>query len=201
MNKGESIIISEKPDWVSWDDIHEVLLKSHEQNRDRGINMAFPTLPGEKIREKIEGHGKMFVATVGDIVVGTGAVIRKKGYLWCGKDDYAYLCLASVLPAYNGQGIYRLLRDYRESEAHRMGVDKVLFETHEGNDKVLSINSKNGYKCVDLKVTSTDHYNVLMVKWLAGCPYPDWYVKCQFLVRRWYKKLRFKPGHVKRFGI
>lgn len=201
MQKGGDIIITEKPDWVSWDQIHEVIWKSHEQNRERGVNMAFPTFSGEKIRERIEGHGKMFVAIVDDVVAGVGAVIKKKGYLWCGKDEYAYLCFASVLPAYNGCGIYKSLRDCREKEARRMGVDRVLFETHEGNDKVMKINSKDGYKCVDFKVTSTDHYNVLMVKWLDGCPYPDWYIKSQFLIRKCYRKLRFKPGHVKRFRI
>ena len=108
------IQIIEKPDWVSWDDIHEVLWKAHEQNRERGINMAFPSLQGERIREKIEGCGKMFIALVDDVVVGTGAVTKKRHNLWCGKGEYGYLCFASVLPEYIGMGIYKSLREYIE---------------------------------------------------------------------------------------
>ena len=58
----ENILMQEKPEWVSWDEIHDVLWKAHAVNREHGMNMAFPALPGDKIREKIEGHGKMFVA-------------------------------------------------------------------------------------------------------------------------------------------
>lgn len=196
------ILLQEKPDWVSWDDIHNVLWKAHAMNREKGINMVFPALPGDKIREMIEGEsGKMFVAVDNNTVVGTGALIKKKYNLWCGKGEYGYLCFASVLPNYSSMGIYKQLREYREREACKMGIDKVLFETHEGNDRMLRINSRDDYKMVDFKVTSTDHYNVLMVKWLDGCPYSDLYVKWQFLIRKWYRRLRYKPGRVKRYGI
>lgn len=195
------ILLQEKPDWVSWDDIHKVLWKSHAQNRENGINMAFPALPGDKIREMIEGgDGKMFVAVDKNTVVGTGAVIKKKHNLWCGIGEYGYLCFASVLPNYSSMGIYKQLREYRERETRKMGIDKVLFDTHEKNKRVLLINKKNGFKVVDLKVCK-DHYNIVMVKWLDGCPYSDWYIKWQFLIRKWYRKLRYKPGGIKRFGI
>ena len=198
---GSEIQIIEKPDWLSWDEIHDVLWKAHEQNRNNCINMSFPALSGEKIRERIEGKGKLFVAVINNVLVGTCAVIKKKYNLWCGKGYYGYLCFASVLPEYNGQGIYKSLRDNIEKETLRMNANKVLFETHEANDRMLMANGRYDYKLVDFKVTSTDHYNVLMVKWLDGCPYPDWYIKSQFLIRKCYRKLRFKPGHVKRFRI
>lgn len=196
-----AIQIIEKPDWVSWDDIHEVLWKAHARNRVMGINMVLPALQGEEIRKRVEGRGIMFVAIDNNVVVGTGAVIRKRFNLWCGKGDYAYLCFASVQSEYSGRGIYKSLRERIEKEASIMGLDKVLFETHENNDRMLKINSINGYKKVDLRVTFTDHYNICMVKWLNGCPYSKMFYKSQFLVHKWYKKLRFKPGQVKRFGI
>ena len=109
--------IIEKPDWVTWDEIHEVIWKSHEANRQRGINMRFPSLSGEEIKKRVEdGNGKMFIAVDGNKVVGTAAVKRKKANLWCGKGDYAYLCFASVLPEYSGQGIYKQLYIYRERD-------------------------------------------------------------------------------------
>lgn len=197
----EKVLVLEKPDSVSWDVIHDVLWKAHEKNREKGINMSFPSLPGERIREIIEGSGKMFVALMNDVVIGTGAVIKKKSNLWCGNGEYGYLCFASVLPEYNGLGIYQSLRTCIEKETQEMGLNKVLFETHEKNYRMLAINNRNAYKRVDFKVTTTDHYNILMVKWLDGCPYSDCYVRLQFLIRKCYRKLRFKPGRVKRFRI
>ena len=108
--------VIEKPDWVSWDEIHEVIWKAHESNRQNGINMRFPTLLGEEIRKRVEGNGKMFVALDGKKVVGTAAIRRKNLDLWCGKGEYAYLCFASVLPEYSRQGIYKQLYIYRERE-------------------------------------------------------------------------------------
>lgn len=194
------IQIIEKPDWISWDEIHEVLWRAHGQNRENGMNMALPALPGEEIRKRIEGNGKLLVAICDGKVVGTAAIKRKTVNLWCGKGEYAYFCFASVLPEYNGKGVYKALAIRREELALSMGMDKTLFDTHENNQHQLVIAQKAGYKFVDVSVWK-DHYNVVMVKWLKGCPYSDIYCKCQFLVHKFYRKLRYKPGRIKRFGI
>lgn len=200
MSSNTSIQIIEKPDWVSWDDIHDVLWKAHGQNREQGMNMALPALPGEEIKKRIEGNGKMLVAICDDRVVGTAAIKRKTAKLWCGNTEYAYICFASVLPEYNGKGIYKALDIKREELALSMGLDKMLGDTHEGNEHRLSIAKKAGYKFVDLSVWK-DHYNVVMVKWLKGCPFSDLYCNIQFQIHKWYRKLRYKPGRGKRFGI
>ncbi len=196
----DNIQIIEKPEWISWDNIHEVLWKSHAQNREKGISMAYPALPGDKIREKIEGHGKMFVALDDETLVGTAAVIRKQAYLWCGRQEYGYCCFSAVLPEYSGKGIYKNFVYLQEKEAATMGLVMMMFDSHEKNSRVLDVNRKNGYKAVDISIWK-DHYNVVMVKWLNGCPYSDWYCHLQFYIHKWYRKLRFKPGYIKRFGI
>lgn len=195
------IRIIEKPDWVSWDEIHEVLWDAHENNRSKGMNMAFPSLPGNEIRRKIEnGKGKMLLAIDERRVIGTAGIIVKHANLWCGNDDYAYCCFASVLPSYNGMGIYRRLNLEREKIALEMGLDKMMFDTHEHNERKINVDKKVGFKLVDLTIWK-DHYNVVMVKWLNGCPYSDRYCNIQFLIRKLYKKTRFKPGYIKRFGV
>jgi hypothetical protein len=75
---GANLQIVEKPEWVSWEDIHEVLVKAHAQNRANGINMKKPSLPGEKIAKEIGEEGKMFVAMEDNKVVGTLALIKKR---------------------------------------------------------------------------------------------------------------------------
>lgn len=198
------IEIIDKPEWVSWDEIHNVLWKAHELNRQNGLKMAFPALPGDKVREKIEGHGKMLVAMDGRKVVGTAAIIIKKVNLWCGKGEYAYYCFASVLPEYSGRGIYKSFNINREEYASRMGLNRIMFDTHEHNKRIIEVDYKAGFKIVALKLCK-DHYNVVMVKWLNGCPFSESYVKMRFLLSKFYKKARFRmdkeKGKVKRFGI
>ena len=199
-----SIQIVEKPDWVSWEEIHEVLWKSHENNREKGIYMAFPALPGDKIKEKIEGNGKMLVALYDGKLVGTAAVTTKHVKVWCGKTDYAFFCFASVLPEYNGKGIFKALDIERERVVKKMGLDKIIGDTHENNQHRLEIARKADYKFVDYKFYK-DHYNIVIVKWMNGCPYPQWYIKLRFYMSKFKQRTRYKMvpgnGRVKRFGI
>ena len=185
----QNIQIIEKPEWVSWDEIHNVLWRAHEKNRQNGIIMALPALPGNLIREKIEGHGKMFVALDGEKVVGTAALAIKQYSLWCGKGSYAYCCFASVLPEYNGKGIYKALDLRREELALSMGLVRMIGDTHESNKHRLDIAKKAGYKFVDYK-SYKNHYNVVMVKWLNGCPYSEFRCKIEFHKRKLKVKIK-----------
>ena len=198
MKKGIQVI--EKPDWVSWDEIHNVLWKAHAQNRNRQINMALPAMSGEKITEFLKGRGKMFVAMANDKVVGTGALLTKRTSMWCMNTKCAYFCFGCILPEYNGQGIHKEIHGCLEKEAFANGIEVLTFSTHERNQKIQEIHKKNGFIAVDIHVCN-DHYNIVMAKWLNARPYSDWYIKWQFLIHKWYKKLRYKPGGVKRFGI
>ena len=193
----KEIQVTEKPDWVSWDEIHKTLWEAHEQNRKRGINMAYPSLPGEKIREMIEGNGKMYIALDGTKVIGTAGITPVKRNLWCGKGEYAYCCFASVLPDYNGMGIYKQFCLVREEAAKELGIDCLLFDTNKHNAHVININNKNVFKTVDLKILK-DHHNVVMVKWLNGCPYSDFHCQLQFTLRRLFKIVICKISKLKR---
>lgn len=195
-----SFQIIEKPEWVTWDEIHRVLWVAHSRNRENGINMIFPSLPGDEIREKIEGHGIMFVAIADGKVVGTAAIIVRNLHLWCGMGEFAYFCFASVLPEFEGYGIYKQLNIAREEKARELGLNRIKIDTHESNSHLLNIAKKVGYKNIDIHVAK-DHYNVVLVKWLYGCPYSEFYCRFQFLLHKYYRKLRFKPGRIKRFGI
>lgn len=198
------IEIVEKPEWVSWDEIHNVIWKAHENNRKEGIIMSYPSLPGEKIKEKVGKDGKMFVALNGDKVVGTLALIKKAGKSWYCAGYYGYRCFGAVLRDYSGKGIYRSLNQLAEKTARQMGCTVLSMETNERNARILKILKQNGYCFVDYKACK-DHFNVVLTKWLDGCPYSESYIKLRFLLSKLYKKIRFrmdsKKGKVKRFGI
>lgn len=171
------IQIIEKPDWVSWEEIKQCLGKAHSVNQKNGFNMVKCQWPIEKIRESIGKNGVMLVALDGKKVVGTAAIGEKYGTKWYTKGRYAYMSLASVLPEYNGCGIYKNLIRQREEIAKTHGYSVFLLDTHEMNKKIRNISESNGYYLVSL-FRVYDHYNVMMAKWPAGCPYSKFY--CQF---------------------
>ncbi len=182
-----------KPDTVSWDAIHEVLWKAHSANRERGVTMRYPSLTGDEIRSRIEGKGRMFCALLDDKLVGVAAVVPKETRLWFDRQPtvYAYLCFAGVLSEYAGQGIYRALLSAREQAGLEMGFDRILFDTHEANTRLLALNRENGYRAVDYRFYH-DHFNVMMVKWLNGCPSADLRLKCGYALRRFLVRIRHR---------
>jgi GNAT superfamily N-acetyltransferase len=199
------IKIIEKPDWVSWDDIHEVLWKAHAENRKKGINMALPTLSGDKIEEKIISEGgKIFLAIEGDKIVGTLALIVKSGKRWYNYGQYGYLCFGAVLPEYSGKGIYRSLYQLVETTAKQMELSVLTRDTNEKNARMLKITKQEGYHFVAIKACE-DHFNIVRAKWLEECPYSMWYIKTRYLTSVLLTKLRFRmdpqKGKTKRFGI
>lgn len=198
------IQIMEKPDWVSWDEIHEVLWKAHEKNREKGIIMAYPSLSGEEIKNKIGNKGKMFLAIKGNKVVGTLALIEKMGNRWYNTGRYGYLCFGAVLPEYSGKGIYRSLYQLAETTAKQMNLPVLTRDTNENNARMLKITIQEGYHFVECKAWK-DHFNIVRAKWLDKCPYPTWYIRTRFILSKTITKLRYKmdpqKGKVKRFGI
>lgn len=197
-----NIQIIEKPDWVSWDEIHNVLLKAHQENITRGMTMRTVSMKGDELRERV-GDGLCFVAMDGDKnVVATGSVIVKKVKTWFCDGLAGKLMLGAALPESQGCGLYHKILECRIQYAQQQGAEIVIMDTAEQNLKMQSILKRKGFRYVSCFASPySKHYSVIMAKWLKGCPYSELYCKFQFGIRKWLTKLRYKPGHIKRFGV
>lgn len=183
----EEIVVLERPEEITWEEISTVLKNAHSDNVSKGIILPYPALPPKELCKKTEGRGgKMIVALHKGKVVGTGAVAVIEKDLWCGKGKYAYCFLDAVLPEYMGQGIYRRIENWQENYARTVGVDRMLFDTHEDNKRMLHISEKNGYRRVEYRIKENRN-SVVMVKWLNGCPYSR--LKCAVT---YYKIIRYR---------
>lgn len=182
-----AIQIIEKPDWVTWNQIQEVVSAAHKQNWERGVVMLNSKLTGEEISSKLGSMGKMFVALDGEKVVGTAGFKIKEASLWFGTRNFGYCCFAAILPEYNGKGIYKLLCEVREKFAVSQGVEMMMFDTHERNSHVIQVNKHVGFEFVDYKPCK-DHNNVVMVKWLSVCPYSQKTLALHY----WIEKIRVR---------
>ncbi len=183
--------IIKKPDWISWDEIHQVLKSAHKENHDSGVVMKHQNMTGGEIEELLKGNGTMFVALSGQTLVGTIAVKIMEMSFWFGKATIAYCCFASVLPEYQGKGVYRSLAEYRESYVREKGLDIMVFNTHPKNNRILAISQRNGYRKAKYFVSRNATY-VYMLKWLNGCPYS--YIRCQYEYWRWKTLVLVKFG-------
>lgn len=167
----KAIVILERPVNVTWEEISSVLKQAHAENVKNGIVLPYPALPPEELYAKTEGRGgKMLVALCDGKVVGTGAVSIIDKEFWCGNGKYAYCFLDAVLPEFMGQGIYAKIVEWQENYAKSVGVERMLFDTHELNKRMIKISEKHGYRKIHYRVKEGRN-SVILVKWLNGCPY------------------------------
>lgn len=194
------IQIMEKPGWVSWDLIHEVLWKAHSKNRENGVIMSYPSLSGEELKDMIGDHGKLFVAIDGKTVVGTLALIVKSGRKWYNSGQYGYLCFGAVLPEYSGKGIYRSLYQLAETTAKQMSLSVLTRDTNENNARMLKITKQEGYHFVEYRVHK-DHSNIVRAKWLDQCPFTDRYINKRYRLSKILSKIQYKTNGIERSPI
>lgn len=201
MNNNHLIVITERPDWVSFDDIHQLLYAAHVSTREKGIMINTATMDAKALQEHIGESGQCFVALDGDRLVGTISVriIERNTHYMHGKVTDPVLL--GILPDYRGKHISTMLfeRVIRFAEEHTGVIEGRVAEENLHMQEILL---KWGYQYVDFhSFKNVDHYTVALYKWFPNCPYSKLWLKLRFQLKKAYVKLRFKPGKIKRFGI
>ena len=193
----EEIIFMEKPDWVSWDDIHQCLYKAHQVNRIHGFNMLSQDMSGEELKNKLEGNGHCFVALDNEKLVGVATVrFFKSRRWWAWGKTVAYNGLDGVLKEYQGTDVFIGLQQMRNAAIKKSGVRIIQSNTAEENTLILRRVKKMGGKFVQYSATGkgADHYSIIMARWLDGCPWPDWFVNLMFNISKIVIRAIWKPG-------
>ncbi len=195
----DEIRVMEKPEWISWDDIHELLFAAHKKNIAKGFTMTSALASGEELQKKLGDKGKCFVAFCGDKLVGTTSVSFFTGHSWYNKGKLvAHSMLSGILPKFQGIGITDDLNKLRDAYIHEMGVKMIHADTAE-NNKIVRMNAKrNGFIEVSYYAPQSDHYSVNFVKWFEGCPFSESVLekKCKWSEK--LTKLQYKPGKIER---
>ena len=183
------IEIVEKPDWVSWDEVADVVHAAHAENRKKGILMRYAQMSGDEMRQRIENQGVMLVAMDDKRVVGTMGMKSKMlpNPCWYGTGEVAYTCFGAILPEYMGKGVFRQISKKSEQIVRQWGLNRIMFDTNAANKHLIKINQKAGYKLVKYKY-NYGHASVVAIKWLDGCPYPDWKVNYQYIKSKYKTK-------------
>lgn len=193
-----TIRVIEKTENISWDCIHDLLLRAHTENISKGIKMRTANMTGDELKERI-GDGKCFVALdeQGN-VVATAAVSIKDCQYWFAKNKkVAYFMLLAILPEYRGAGIMKMLDEKRMEFVVANNLDVILMDTAEGNTKMIDIKLAHGYKKVSLnKSLYSKHYSVILAKWLHECPYSEAYIRCRYIEQYIRVRTRFFVNNI-----
>lgn len=199
----EDIKVMPKPDWVSYDDIHELLAAAHKKNYEKGIVLGYSQMTGDQIKEMLGEEGECWVAMDGDKLVGTTSVTFFQGKNWWNKGKkVAHGCFTGILNQYQGIGILEDMNALKYEYTIAHGADMNQGDTAENNHTVLKVLGKDGYKVVAyFAPKNSDHYSVRIVKWLNGCPFSDDYInkRCKWSER--LTKWQYKPGKIERSRI
>lgn len=196
----EEIKVMPKPDWVSWDDIHELLLAAHKKNIDKGITMNATTRTGEGIKRYLGEDGRCFVALCGDQLVGTTSVRIAVGERWYDEGKIISKgVMSAILPKFQGLGILEEMNELRDAYIAEKGVQVMEGDTAEENVLVRKLVARNGFKEVRFfPAKNQNHFSVFFVKWLEGCPFSDRQIKRRFNISKFLTKLQYKKGKIER---
>lgn len=195
----QQFIIVEKPENISYETIHDVLYSAHEENRKKGSIMTTSLLSGEQLKKRIGAHGKCWVVIDDEKVVGTASVRYVQRNNWYAKGMIPDYILVGVIPEYQGRGISRRLVEEVFNFAKENGNQVIELDTAENNVHAIEVYKHQGFRLVSYKAPRADHYSVVMVKWIEGCPYSEIYCKFRFNLTRLLVRLRYKVGGEKRF--
>lgn len=195
------IRIVEKPDDISYDDIHDLLYSAHAENRARGLTVKTSLLSGEELRRSVGEAGRCFVALDGDRPVGTTSVAFKHRNRWYAHGKVAYKSMIGVLPSHAGRHLSDAFEPFVEDFARASGCDCIELHTAQRNAKMQRAARRQGYRRVDfISVAGEDHYTVVMMKWLGGAPCSPLQAELRYRFSRLRTRLQYRPDHAKRFG-
>ncbi len=201
--EGQSdLLCCEKPENITFDEIHELLWNANQKNRDDGFVLSTSEMSGDQLKNRIGTDGHCFVALIDNKLVGTLSLRYLYRNSWFAKGKIADYMLAGVHPDFQGKHINTALSELAFETASKDGYDAIELDTAENNTHAIEVYKHLGFKKVSYKANpSGDHYSVIMMKWLKDNPFSNTYIGFRYSLKRVLIRIKFTPDKKKRFGI
>lgn len=168
------IIYKIKDDTVSWGEIQNVIFRSHESNRNNGVDIRNAHLTPEQLKNTLGKDGVCFVALDGNKVVGTCSVSFQQKNTWYAQGEVAYLTLAGVLPEYKGRYIFQHLSAMRKEYIIDRGCKTIYMNIAEKNLIRRTIAIKEGFTPMAIHFNPYNPHNyITYCYWVEGKPFSD----------------------------
>ena len=187
-----------KPDDVSWDDIHLVIVEAHSKNISRGIVTGSTKLSGEELEQRIGADGRCVVALADGKLIGTTSVSFFYGRHWYDRGKkVAHSKFTALLPKYQGIGIREEMMQMINDYIKDVGAEMMDGDTPIENTIVRENARRNGFVEVAVR-PFIGHYSVVFVKWFGPPPFPRWYCHFRFWLSKMLVMIRYNRQGKKR---
>jgi GNAT superfamily N-acetyltransferase len=169
-----SIVIEEKPDWISYEDIHRLIWKAHAKNRENGINVHTAEMSGDEITNYLGDEGVCFVAIEDKKLVGTLSIRYDNQNRWffCGRIPNC--TLLGILPEYQGRHVNSMLAGTVFEYVQEKEFPAIKLDVKSKNLHAIKIYRHQGFKKVCYVYKAGDRNDAItMIKWFGKCPYKE----------------------------
>lgn len=179
-NQYDNLVIIPKPDYISWEDITQLLHLGYSERVNEGLNYSATNQSVQKTIERV-GDGVCLVALLNGKLIGTETynLIRKKNLKWkkwYQDEEYYYLHSLTVHPDYKRKGIGLKIRNYIRDEAIKNKVGSLISDTSEHVKWLISWYERLGHKRVgSVSHPGTNYYSVVMRTPISGKKFSNRY--------------------------
>lgn len=202
----DKLIITPKPDYISWEEITQLLHLGYAERVGEGLHYSATDQSVQKTIERV-GDGTCLIALLDGKLVATESyklIERKdrKRKRWFDDNKYYYLHSLTVHPDFKRKGIGLKIRNVIRDEAIKNNISSLISDTSEHAKWLIDWYSRLGHKKVGfISHPSTNYYSVVMRTPIKGKDYPDIYRIIWFYLSMLFcKGTRKKNGDLRLLG-
>jgi GNAT superfamily N-acetyltransferase len=182
----DRILVIPKPEYVSWDEITQLLHIGYSERRMQGLDYSAASQSVQKTIERVS-NGVCLVALLDGKLIGTESyrMIRAselKFRRWYHDDCFFYLHSLTVLPEFKRMGIGTIIRNKIVEEAYQKKVDSLISDTSAHAKWLISWYSRLGHKKVgQVSHPTTNYFSIVMRTPICGKKYNELYRRLMYL--------------------
>lgn len=194
------IVVREKPDEISWEELADLQHKAHERNIANGVRMKIASCTAEELRNEVSDGITLVAQDVSGRLIGMCAVCYRKVNRWWHHGNGAYLCCIAVAPDYQDHGVFNALSKRTDEIIAERGIKVAFLNTHIDNKIGRQAYEKKGFCLVRFSPGGgPGYYSVEYAKWYDGYGINKYLCKLMFLASELIVRILFKPGKERRF--
>lgn len=161
----DNIVIIEKPDSISYEQIQATIHSAHDSNKKKGLNYRTADLTAEELEKELGKNSVCYVAMDGDNVAGTITAQYKRKKKAGLSVNYACIGYLGVSPDYKGHHLADRLLDRCIKDIEDRGVKFMYSSTAEKNEIIYHMFTKRGFvKAKYFKTRENNFYSVIYLK-------------------------------------
>ena len=161
------IIICEKPEWIRFEDILELLVKAHEANPD--ISFRTTNLSKEEWDRRLDTGGTVIVALSDRKLAGAITLSIEACNKWYAQCNVARCRYVAVSPDFMRRHIASDMIGACADWARNRDIPILYWTTAANNAPAINLCHRNDFVTVDyLWYSNEDHPSVALMRWLKG---------------------------------